>query len=330
MRAVRIALLALLLAVSGCTVQIAGEGRPSAKDVQEFMAAKQPLYALHVFEDFHTIDFCSLLDTDGLAGKVDTEVSEPMPDVRRCVADIPGRSDLRMRVAVGPLEHREDESSGAYGKPRIRDLPYLLDVVDGFAEDGICVKYLEFPEGYTLEISAYNPSTESDAQLDEMCRVVDITLDLAFDRLVEKQHRHYAKFDRRSLMRRKLCDLLPAPSVARAAGLGREISVEPSRDQHLCSWTGRKSDAEVLVLLNLDGPRGQERITAGGREGTLETFELSHKTNGCAAWTRLGPFPEVSGKHEHLAVKVISEKPPAVNCSAARELAARLWPTLPR
>lgn len=319
----RVIALVATAALAACTTQVSGT--PVAGDT---LPPPEPeeLTAEAVFEDFTTVDPCSLTSPDvfdsfGTAGFATPE------SLDYCTISVQ-TGDGEALVSVGAFGDLEEvpELQGN----RVEELEGGLWVGQYEDDPSYCSQMLVFPDGVTMEVlgSLFDGDTDT-------CPMVEAGMAHMVKTIQDGDIRHREP-RAESLIEIDPCSLVDGTAVSAVPGLAgvQRMGEYPAR--HTCFW----SQGDITVRLRfLAGTKpaatqaGGNEDPIGGRASAMNPYPDLAGTALCAVETAHFPFTEVQGVDDAFEVAGVYVRMPRgqidAACAAARGVAELVWPDLP-
>ncbi len=320
--AARCALLVILLVTAGgCAV-------PADRASDRPERPERPPAASSALGDLRTIDPCTLISPDDLAG-VGRARNAGTVSLDYCLLHVRPADDTLVQLAVGEL-HRVDAAKLTRGRPVERRGP--VRVVGEPPVPGHCSRRILFSDGVAMSVSVDLLTGDPAAGL---CAVAEAGVRGAV-RVIARGAVGHRTFPADSLALIDPCTVLDTGVVRRVPGLA-EASPQRSPARHQCRW-GRESprSASVRVVHTagrppqpLHGAAVTEHIA--GRRTVVSIVGGDPRVPLCTAETGHVPFGEPGSGQVEVAMIVVSlpEGDGIRACEYARGLAERVWPRLP-
>ncbi|HEV8560367.1 MAG TPA: hypothetical protein VGR06_28865 [Actinophytocola sp.] len=336
MRGALVAGLLAGLAVSGCATPVGGTAVAglgaggSASGRASSQAAPPPLGAAEgLLGAFTSLDPCSLTDPRVFAefGTARFGVPDSLDD---CLVEIRTSASAPVTVYVGSLDRAE--AMPDLGARKSTEVPGGLKVVEYAADPGYCNRLVVFADGITLSVNA----SLYEGEEPRLCDIVRAGVDKAVSVLREGGVRH-REVARNSLSWLDPCRLVPLDTLAAVPGLDRAIPrTYPAR--HGCAWTAADNATRVRVMFTAGPPpkaagRGATEAPIAGRTSVLSPTPDAGQYTFCGAQTGHIPF-RAAGQTGLVEIAGVFVRMPKgqldAACRAATDVAAALWPKLPK
>jgi hypothetical protein len=281
-----------------------------------------PLTSQRAFGDVSTLDYCSLLDLDGVEQAGATGVGPASPSFNYCRADASYQGE-KLEVGVGYLDSQVKDGSRYPdpGKQLKRGLTAQRDISSDYQS---CVEHLTLADGVSLEtyVDDLSDQPRTDGARD-LCDINGAVFDGLVTAVTNKKAAHLT-FAPGSLGTVDACALVPDDQAAALLGTTTQRTpVIPTK--HRCRWQDRSSGDSLGILFEVDRPLGAATESLGGHQATISGFGQN-----CLVSTGIAPYPGAkNGEYELAEVYVVLRHSAKDACGMARTIATAAWPHLP-
>lgn len=307
-----VALLAVVL--SGCSPAFEGALEP---------IRNSPLTAEQALGDFTTIDYCGFLEL-GYSGLDGVRVLDERRGFHHCWMTVEDSAGVSANVLIGELA---DESYNVLTERPDETVTHQRGLRTQRYSDiwpDSCDRFLLFPDDISLQISGLGEETAKEVQ----CSIASVVAEGVRHRVESGKPVARLEFGSNSFGAVDACATAAGEEVAAALGEPAEPRIPPSG--HWCLW-GRYDlpEPSAMVKFRLDDPLqvsadGEPEVIAG-RDSVVRAEEpgsCSVRTQHIAADQLVPGTVEIAS----VFVRQVFTKDA---CTAARELAAVVWKTLP-
>ncbi|HVV09975.1 hypothetical protein [Amycolatopsis sp.] len=314
---------AVALLLTGCTSVVTGAASVDTADVQRYQEEHAPLTSQLAFGDVNSVDYCSLLDLDGIKKAGLTDVSGTSPSLSSC--EVEGQlSGQKMAVGVGFLD------SGVVDSNRIPDTKKKLDrgltlSKASYNDEYSCLYYLAFTDKVSMQVYVDNlADAPTSSVADAMCETDDAVLDGVVDSIKAKKVTHLT-FGGNSVGAVDACQLASDADVQAQMG---PVPVEKKPKiptKHRCRWQEPVHNNALSVLLDIGKPPTGPIEQLGNHPAVINAAGSS-----CLATTAIRPYPQAkNGEYELAEVYLYARNGVADPCVPVRAVANVAFPKLP-
>ncbi|KAA9162093.1 hypothetical protein FPZ12_012710 [Amycolatopsis acidicola] len=312
---------AVALLLTGCTNVVTGAASVDTADVQRYLDETAPLTSQRAFGDVNSVDYCTLLDLDGIGKSGATGVGKTSPSLSSCEveAQISGQ---KVAVGLGFLE------SGGSDSSRVPDTSKKLDrgltaSKNAYNDYYSCISYLRFTDGVSIEIYVDNLADDPSPGVESaICDTDEAVLDGLVGKIEAKKVGHLT-FGANSVGEVDACSLAGDPDVVAQIGAAEKTPKIPTK--HRCRWQDHVNRNVLTVLLEI-GPRPAGPTEQLGNHTTA--VEAGSTT--CLATTAIRPYPAgKNGEYELAEVYLIVRNGIADPCGPVRAVANVAFGKLP-
>lgn len=276
-----------------------------------------------------TIDPCSLVDTGAFAEFGTAEIAAP-ESLDDCLVKIRTSGSETVDLYVGSLDSTDSYPDLA-AKPST-EVSGGLKVVDYEADsEFFCTQLLVFSDGVTLSVTGSVYENEEP----KLCDMVEAGMGQVVE-VVRGDDVKHRDFPPNSLGRLDPCEATPAATVAKVPGLG-SVEAKEYPGRHGCSWTAADNSVRVRVLFGVGEPpkpnQGGSQAPIADRPSVLVPTPEAGSFSFCSAHTaHIGFRAEGRSGLVEIATVFVRMKEGQVDaaCTAATDVAAAVWPKLPK
>lgn len=325
----------VLLGVAGCASTVQGKAIADPGAQVGPAAPHAPLLAQAAFGQANTVDPCSVVDVSTVHGvaSASRDSADALDD---CPLSVTQNDGAKAYVTVGPLE-TSDDMSGAPLTP-VTSLSHGMTVQVGTPDAGdFCDAYVIFSDGYDLHVSANPSSPDSHANV---CAAAVAMAENAGTQIAAGAVRHRT-FPAGSVGPVDPCGLIGEDKLATAGITGITTYAYP--EAHECYWASSSdinlptAQLEFVVGEEPDilDPTTDSMATLAGRQSLISLYTQPDTDSICWIDTGLNPYTDQStsaaaGLVEIAEIGVDTVQGSKTNpCTAAKALAATIWPKLP-
>jgi len=324
---VALAVLVVVLAVSGCSTRLGGLPVP-ATTIESEPAEEAARTASNLLGDLAEFDPCSLTSPDVFAafGQADWGVVDSLD---YCSIDLAAGDD-QILLTVGQLDDLVEHPNA----PEIEELDDGLSIVQPEGGPGFCTMLLVFADKTTLEVTG--SVLEGDAPV--LCSIVGSGMDEVV-RLVEAGEVGQRDPPDKSLQPIDPCTLIRDETVASRPGMSGATRYEPPA-RHVCRWSASPGPQAmtVRVLFRAGEPPspsdpGATEESIAGRKTIVTPMPDLGSISYCLVDAPHVEF-ESPGQEEgfvEIASVWVRAAPGQVDlaCQVAMTIANEVWPLLP-
>lgn len=330
--------MAVLLVVAGCASTVKGVAIPAPGALPAAHGSTTPsgpIDARTAFGDASTVDPCSLVDTSTVHG-VDSARRESADALDDCPVAVTQKDGSKAYVTVGPLETSDDMTGAPVDTVTTLSNGMIIQVGKPDPAD-YCDGYVIFPDDYDLHVSASPSTSDSHANV---CASAVAMAENAASQVSAGAVRHRT-YSAGSAGKIDPCGLIDQAQLSLAGVTG--ISTFAYPEAHECYWA---SDSDInlpTAQMNfvvgerptiLD-PTTDSATTIAERPSIVSLFTQADSDSICWINTGLNPYTDqetsaAAGLVEIAEIGVDTVKGSKVNpCTAAKAVAAAIWPKLP-
>lgn len=289
----------------------------------------QELTAAALFDDFTTVDPCSLTSPEVFDAFGATEYATP-ESLEYCAISVDVADGSDVLIVVGAFE--ELATRPDLPDKRVKDVAGGLWVGQLDDKPSFCWQTLVFPDDVHMQVLG-RVLDGGDA---DTCPMVEAGMDHATRVILDEGVEHRAP-ERNSLMLVDPCTLASDSAIGAIAGLAGARQPYGYPAKHNCFW---EAGGEVSARVQFGaGPEpvateaGGNEEPVAGRPTVTNPYPELRAGSYCVVATAHIPFTEVeeiNGVFELASVAVVMPKGQVdTACAAARAVAALVWPKLP-
>ncbi|MBM7809320.1 DUF3558 family protein [Saccharothrix algeriensis] len=316
--------------LGGCTTQVAGAPVPVPDPTFQPSPTAEPT-AENLLGDLASLDPCGLIDPADLA-PVGTAALDTPRSLDYCALTLTTPGGAKLELSVGMLTRLDSEDELVADYREYGDLRIAAET--GGAT--WCTHHVVFTGLVALSASVDN-YTDGRATPAEMCGVADHAARAVADRLAKGEEVEHRTLPVDSLGRLDACAAVVGVTVAKVPGL-EKAEIERYPAGHQCRWSrdGGADPPRLRVTYTVGVP-----TAADGRHTAIEEVSgrrtaVSRSSTAsaalCAAETAHIAFDGGEGLRELAVVVVTLPQGDQIDqaCTAAKAVAAEVWPRLPR